>query len=360
MTDNSIPYLCQWNSTTNNDQPICKINSEHVNILLDLSTMPEKIKNKYIPNMYSMFYPEEQTCLNPTYLDKLSIEFNSLIPVNYKEYNDNGDIERTIFVGFLQLPHNVIDSEGKLIPYSNRDDLLKITEFTEDNNYNFRCHFTKNSYYFSDIVINTYNFFNNKIRSYDQYYAFIGNMNRLNDKLADNTQEYYAEINRNTAINSPRLNMDNYNFSHGLTAFNNGSPERNLNNILNSITDSNNNYMEICCSTPNKPIGLMGIFVKGKVVMASCTDLYTEIGSEYKRIFDNIDYFTPAFSYSQLWKKHSGRGGDNCNNEIILIPGEITGIWVKEYAGIETKEDAQEIAKQLNVSLSIVSAWRQE
>ena len=185
----------------------------------------------------------------------------------------------------------------------------------------------------------------------------IGHMNKLNNRLDNSTCDDYAEINRQTAISSPRLSMNNYNFSHGLTAFNNGDPWRNLYNIQDSIKHGYN--WEICCSTPNKPIGLIGIYVKGEVIMASCTYVYISVQDKI-RVFDDTSRFTPAFSYTQLYKKHQGNYGENTNNEIILIPGEITGIWVKEYASIEAKGNAKNMAEKLNVSLSYVKAWREE
>ena len=359
MSDNLYSqYLCKWDNNTNDDQPICKIPENCRTTIEELSTLPENLFNYIFKDMYIMGFEEEQTCLDPSKWNIIHNAINHIIPVGMTDYHDNGN-ETFSLSGILCMDKPITDSENNMIPYPERYDLLHLVCDYTDNSFYFRCHITHNYFYQESINYATYNFFKNKMRTIEQYHKFIYNMHKYEEKLNIPNDEL-AEINRNTAINTQRLNMDNYNFSHGLTAFNNGDPLRNLNNILNSITDSNNNYMEICCSTPNKPIGLMGIYVKGKVVMASCTDLYTEIGSEYKRIFDNIDYFTPAFSYSQLWKRHSGRGGDNCNNEIILIPGKITGIWVKEYASIEVKEDAQKIADQLNVNLSVVKPWRQE
>ena len=354
--ERNFPYLCQWNNSTNDDQPVCNIDPDYANAIAEILSLPEKISLPILQNMYVVFYPTEQTCINPSKWNKLKNTLDCLIPVEMQEIDDQ-DNTKYIFVGFLQLPHKVIDAECNIIPYLNRYNILEMSEFTEDGTFNFRCHITKNRYSYQEIYNNTYNFFNNKIRSYNQYYAFIGHMNKLNNKLDDNTRGDYAEQNRQTAISSPRLNMDNYNFSHGLTAFNNGDPWRNLYNIQDSIKNSYD--WEICCSTPNKPIGLIGIYVKGEVIMASCTDIYTYVQDRI-RVFDDTSRFTPAFSYTQLYKKHQGYYGENTNNEIILIPGEITGIWVKEYASTEAKQDAQNMAKQLNISLSVVSAWREE
>jgi len=356
--DNNYTYLCKWNNITEDDQPVCLIPIDHVKTIEELYLLPQNITDYILQNMYVMSYPSEQIYSDPSKWNIIHNAINHIIPVGMTDYHENGN-DTFSLSGVLIMDKPITDSENNIIPFPDRYNLLHLICDYTDNSFFFRCHITHNYFYQKSINYATYNFFKNKMRTIKQYHKFIYNMHKYEEKLNISNDEL-AEYNRKTAISTPHLNMDNYNFSHGLTAFNNGDPLRNLNNILDSITNSNNNYMEICCSTPNKPIGLMGIFVKGKVVMASCTDLYTEIGSEYKRIFDNIDYFTPAFSYSQLWKKHSGRGGDNCNNEIILIPGEITGIWVKEYASIEAKEDAQKIADQLSVNLSVVKPWRQE
>ena len=354
--ERNFPYLCQWNESTNDDKPVCSIDPNYANAIAEILSLPEKISLSILQNMYVVFYPTEQTCSNPSKWNKLKYTLDCLIPIELQEIDDQ-DNTKYIFVGFLQLNHKVIDTEGNIIPYLDRYNILEMSEFTEDSTFNFRCHITKNRYSYQEIYNNTYNFFNNKIRSYNQYYAFIGHMNKLNNRLDNSTRDDYAEQNRQAAITSPHLNLSKYSYSHGLTAFNNGSPWNNLHYIQDTI--KYNNKIEICCSTPNKPIGLMGIYVKGEVILASCTDIYTYIQDDV-RIFDDINRFTPAFSYTQLYKKHQGYYGENAHNEIILIPGEITGIWVKEYASTEAKEDAQNMAKQLNVSLSVVSAWREE
>ncbi|HBY21292.1 MAG TPA: hypothetical protein DEG71_09870 [Clostridiales bacterium] len=358
MLNNLYPqYLCTWNNATNDDQPVCKIPENYRTTIEELSTLSQNMFNYIFQNMYIMGFEEEQTCSDPSKWDIIENAINHIIPVGINDYHDNGN-ETFTFSGLLFSNELITDSKGTIIPYPERYDLLHLVCDYTDNSFYFRCHITHNYFYQESINYTTYNFFRNKMRTMEQYNNFIRGMHKFEKKL-NITRDDLAEENRNIAINAQRLNMDNRIFSHGLTAFNNGDPNRNLHKITDSI-DGEIQEMEICCSTPNKPIGLMGIFVKGRVIMASCTDLYTEISYDNQRVFDNIDYFAPAFSYSQLWKKHSGRGGDNCNNEIILIPEEITGIWVKEYAGIETKEDAQIMADRLNVSLSIVKPWRLE
>lgn len=131
---------------------------------------------------------------------------------------------------------------------------------------------------------------------------------------------------------------------HGIAAFNTDFLDT-VSDYYSRITDIlRNQDWEICCST--KPIGDIGIVVKGDVICASNADLFTEIDlASGRRYFDKSRYrashliFNAKDLDNSIWS----------HDEIVSRKNSATAVWVYSKACKKIKQYGQYIAKLLKV-----------
>jgi hypothetical protein len=106
---------------------------------------------------------------------------------------------------------------------------------------------------------------------------------------------------------------------------------------------------QICCST--KPLGFIGIAVKGEVLCASNADLYTSIGDNGRRYYDARRYRATHLIYDakdlddSVWS----------HNEIVTRNNVIRWVWIQESASDSLKDQAKKLARDLKVKYMEVS-----
>lgn len=146
------------------------------------------------------------------------------------------------------------------------------------------------------------------------------------------------------------VGFENITLYHGIAAFNVAST-MSVGDYMSRITDIiRHPEWQICCST--KPLGLIGISVKGDVLCASNADLYTEIGVNGRRYYDARRYRATHLIYDakdlddSVWS----------HNEIVTRNNEIRWVWVHESASTELKNQGKFIAKILQVKYMELTA----
>ena len=137
--------------------------------------------------------------------------------------------------------------------------------------------------------------------------------------------------------------FDNVTLYHGFNAFFVSKPYRTcFNTILKTPT------AQICTST--KYIGMMGITVKGDILIASSYDLFSGIdrNDNNRRYFDDKQLKDLVYDYNDLLL-HEDDVEEN--NEIVIHNTTITGVWITEDAPNQLKQFAVDIAKENNLPL---------
>lgn len=135
---------------------------------------------------------------------------------------------------------------------------------------------------------------------------------------------------------------------HGLDAYKTviGQPKLSLEDVSNRVYNIiDNSKWQICCST--KPIGYIGIVVKGNVLCASNKDLCSGIDkkSGYRRYVDKrSERFSHVISHanqldSSIWD----------HDEIITDNSKPAAIWVKSDVDNRVIAFAMSLAKELNI-----------
>ncbi len=130
---------------------------------------------------------------------------------------------------------------------------------------------------------------------------------------------------------------------HGFNAFFVSKPYRTcFNTILKTPT------AQICTST--KWIGMMGITVKGDILIASSYDLFSGIDTDnnYRRYFDDKDMKNLVYDYKDLLLHEDD---PEENNEIVIHNTTITGVWITSDAPENLRRLAADIAKEHNLPL---------
>lgn len=130
---------------------------------------------------------------------------------------------------------------------------------------------------------------------------------------------------------------DEYIFNHGLDAYSSYGAERNLKEIMN------NKEMEICCSFKDQYCGCIGIYVKGKCLAASNTDLYSS--------FDETGRYFEASTDMIINESEIVYQSNNHHGEAILTDITIVGIWCVE----EYMQQALELQKICNVEITTIA-----
>ena len=166
------------------------------------------------------------------------------------------------------------------------------------------------------------------------------------ERYNDNLTIYFYERSIRLAFASDFETLDKfegYNWNHGLLAFNNGDPVKNLASLLN------HSEWEICCSFDGQYIGPVGISVTGETKIASNMDLFSEIEDE-GRCFDTTSYRanylinTPDDIDTTIC--HHGEG--------IVTNIEVTKVWVKEYWYEENAHIVDELCEIADCSFIII------
>lgn len=130
---------------------------------------------------------------------------------------------------------------------------------------------------------------------------------------------------------------------HGFNAFFMSRPYRTcFNTILKTPT------AQICTST--KWIGMMGITVKGDILIASSYDLFSGIDRDdnCRRYFDDKDMGNLVYDYKDLLLHEDD---PEENNEIVIHNTTITGVWITSDAPENLRRLAADIAKENNLPL---------
>lgn len=137
--------------------------------------------------------------------------------------------------------------------------------------------------------------------------------------------------------------FDNVTLYHGFNAFFVSKPYRTcFNTILKTPT------AQICTST--KYIGMMGITVKGDILIASSYDLFSGIDRDdnNRRYFDDKQLKYLVYDYADL-ELHEDDPEEN--NEIVIHNTTITGVWITSDAPENLRRLAADIAKENNLPL---------
>lgn len=105
---------------------------------------------------------------------------------------------------------------------------------------------------------------------------------------------------------------------------------------------------QICTST--KPLGMLGVTVRGRVLIASNIDLFSGIDRDNncKRYFDKEGIRHLVYDYKDL-ELHEDDNEEN--NEIVIDNTVVTGIWITSDANDNLKDLAKELSETYNLPL---------
>lgn len=137
--------------------------------------------------------------------------------------------------------------------------------------------------------------------------------------------------------------FDNVTLYHGFNAFFVSRPYRTCFNTLMKHPE-----YQICTST--KYIGMLGVTIKGDILLASSYDLFSGIDRDdnNRRYFDDKDLNNLVYDYNDLLLHEDD---EEENNEIVIHNTTITGVWITEDAPNKLKQLAVDIAKENNLPL---------
>lgn len=129
-----------------------------------------------------------------------------------------------------------------------------------------------------------------------------------------------------------KYNIDNlfnkYVYCHGVYAFNTGGNELMIIERIRKIFSNNN--MSICCSWKTQPIGPVGVYVNGKITLASNTDVSSYIIHDGIRCFKDINSIKNGKSQiigSPLELDFTIH--NHC--EFFMENPKVVGIWIKKW-----------------------------
>ena len=137
--------------------------------------------------------------------------------------------------------------------------------------------------------------------------------------------------------------FDNVTLYHGFNAFFVNKPYRTCFNTLMKHPE-----YQICTST--KYIGMMGVCIKGDILIASSYDLFSGIDTDdnNRRYFDEKQLKDLVYDYADL-ELHEDDPEEN--NEIVIHNTTITGVWITSDAPENLRRLATDIAKEHNLPL---------
>lgn len=137
--------------------------------------------------------------------------------------------------------------------------------------------------------------------------------------------------------------FNNVTLYHGFNAFFVNKPYRTCFNTLMKHPE-----YQICTST--KYIGMMGVCIKGDILIASSYDLFSGIDTDdnNRRYFDEKQLKDLVYDYADL-ELHEDDPEEN--NEIVIHNTTITGVWITSDAPENLRRLATDIAKEHNLPL---------
>ena len=128
-----------------------------------------------------------------------------------------------------------------------------------------------------------------------------------------------------------------YVFNHGLDAFNKDGVLLNANKIANDPT------LEICCSFEDQYVGHIGLYVKGRCLIASNSDLSSEFDDIGRYLLNNEHKLITSEEEVVIKRGHG---------EAIVTDIKIIGIWCKLDANMNKVKKLQET---IGVPVNIIS-----
>lgn len=141
----------------------------------------------------------------------------------------------------------------------------------------------------------------------------------------------------------PSESFNNITWSHGLSGKNKPAHE-----AIVSLID--NPELERCCSSINKKVGHVGVYVQGNVLLASNVDIKSMPTIDGHR---GIDLLMTGKKAKEII--YNVKDIDNSkyaiNDEIILKDMIITGIWAEEQY---VTTDLVKLSEQLNLNIEIL------
>lgn len=141
----------------------------------------------------------------------------------------------------------------------------------------------------------------------------------------------------------PSESFNNMTWSHGLSGKNKPAHE-----AIVSLID--NPELERCCSSINKKVGHVGVYVQGNVLLASNVDIKSMPTIDGHR---GIDLLMTGKKAKEII--YNVKDIDNSkyaiNDEIILKDMVITGIWAEEQY---VTTDLVKLSEQLNLNIEIL------
>lgn len=144
-------------------------------------------------------------------------------------------------------------------------------------------------------------------------------------------------------INTPVVGFENVVLYHGFGAFFCSRP------IIECFKDLlAHPEWQVCTST--KWLGMVGVTIKGDILVASNYDLFSGIDREdnNRRFFEECQLDDLVYDYADLILHEDD---DEENNEIVLTNTQITGVWVTSDATNKHKEFAKKLAEKYNLPL---------
>ena len=142
--------------------------------------------------------------------------------------------------------------------------------------------------------------------------------------------------------------LQNAYYSHGLST---GYGRKRISSMedvkdrINGIFTAANNNSPICASWKTQPIGTFGVYVGGKITLASNKDLWSKINKHGDRVFDAYDSDLSEYIFQKIedldltvWD----------HTEFWVIPEKIGGFWIKESFANSHPEFVKELQKYLH------------
>lgn len=155
--------------------------------------------------------------------------------------------------------------------------------------------------------------------------------------------------------------MDDYIFSHGVGYLGFCGVEDGIKLIINNL-----GKVQLSTASQNIHIGHMGLYLKGNVLSAFKSDMCTSYDAltmrRYIILERELEEENFRDSYINHYNEYVLKNEEEFNDEIILVPKEIMGIWVKEYASQQVKDFANKIANDLSLPLSykVEKSWMEK
>ena len=152
-----------------------------------------------------------------------------------------------------------------------------------------------------------------------------------------------SKIYCDTIVGLNKESFNNVKLFHGFGAFFNSRP------IIDCFKDlMSHPEWQVCTST--KYLGMVGVTIKGDILIASNYDLFSGIDREdnNRRFFEEDQLDDLVYDYADL-ELHEDDPEEN--NEIVITNTKVTGIWITADVSNKLKEFAKRLAEEYNLPL---------